>query len=140
MITRMVSVTIYVLNLQNAISFYVDKLGFEIHTDIIIEPGYRWISICIPGQPAQQLMLIPVEEGMLFKGKQVEQMRDLIRQEIFSYALFSCRNLDKTYLHMRSKGIRFLMPPGEGFMQQREAAFVDDSGNWFRLTEEEDAI
>lgn len=140
MITSILSVSVYVLNLESALSFYVNKLGFEVHTSILIEPNLHWASVCTPDQPGHQLMLIPVEEGMIFTGDQVQKMRDLIRQEVFSYGVFQCRNLKRTCSVLKRKGVRFLMEPGEGFLGQYEAAFMDDSGNWFRLTEDVDAV
>lgn len=140
MITNMLSISVYVLNLDSALSFYVNTLGFEVHTNILIEPNLRWASVCTRDNPDQQLMLIPVEEGMLFNGEQVQKMRDLISQEIFSYGVFKCPNLQETCLDLKSKGVKFLMEPGEGFLGQYEAAFMDDSGNWFRLTEDRDAV
>lgn len=140
MITSIVSISVYVLNLESALAFYVNTLGFRVHTDILIGPNLQWVSVCTPCHPDQQLMLIPVEEGMLFSGDQVQKMRDLIRQEIFSYGVFRCRNLKATCASLKNKGVRFLMEPGEGFLGQYEAAFMDDSGNWFRLTEDKDAV
>ena len=140
MITNMNNISIYVLNIESAVSFYVDRLGFAVHTDIMIEPDVRWVSVCTPDQPHMQLLLIPVEEGVLFKGDQVQKMRDLIRQEVFSYGVFRCHNLKTTCAALKNKGVRFLMEPGKGFLEQYEAAFTDDSGNWFRLTEDRDAV
>jgi catechol 2,3-dioxygenase-like lactoylglutathione lyase family enzyme len=140
MITNIVSVTVFVLNLERALSFYVHTLGFEVHTNIFIEPRSRWVSVCTPCHPDQQLMLIPVEEGTLFSGDQVQKMQSLIRDEIFSYGVFRCYNLQDTCNILKSRGVRFLMEPGEGFLGQYEAAFVDDSGNWIRLTQDVDAV
>jgi catechol 2,3-dioxygenase-like lactoylglutathione lyase family enzyme len=140
MLTGLTSITVYVLNLENALKFYVDQLGFQVHTDIVIDSDKRWASVCMPDQPNNQLMLIPVEEGTIFTRKQVENLQDLIRHEIFSYGVFRCSNLRETYVELQKKGVRFLMKPGEGFLGQYEAAFTDDSGNWFRLTEDPDAV
>lgn len=140
MLTGLVSISVYVLNLESALRFYVDQLGFQVHTDIVIDSEKRWASVCMPDQPDNQLMLIPVEEGTIFTRKQVENLQELIRHEIFSYGVFRCSNLDETYRDLQSKGVKFLMRPGEGFLGQYEAAFTDDSGNWFRLTEDPDAV
>jgi hypothetical protein len=85
-------------------------------------------------------MLIPVEEGIIFNSEQVKTMRELIRHETFSYGVFRCRDLQTTCKELKNKGVRLLMEPGEGFLGQYEAAFADDSGNWFRLTQDADAI
>lgn len=140
MLTGLASITVYVLNLENALKFYVNRLGFQVHTDIVIDSEKRWASVCMPNHPENQLMLVPVEEGTIFTRKQVENLQDLIRHEIFSNGVFRCSNLNETYLDLQKKGVRFLMKPGEGFLGQYEAAFTDDSGNWFRLTEDPDAV
>ena len=140
MLTNLISISVYVLNLERALGFYVDKLGFQVHTDIIIGAQCRWASVCMPGHHDKQLMLIPVEEGGIFSGQQVNNMQELIRNEIFSYGMFYCTNLEETYKLLRSKGVHFLMKPGLGFLGQYEASFTDDSGNWFRLTQDPDAV
>jgi catechol 2,3-dioxygenase-like lactoylglutathione lyase family enzyme len=51
MITRLTHVTIWVKNQDDALRFYVDKLGFSVHTDdSTTMPGYRWLTVA----PAQQ--------------------------------------------------------------------------------------
>ncbi len=140
MVIKMNNISIYVLNLESAVSFYVDKLGCKVHTHILIESGTRWVMVYPPGQPDLQLMLIPVEEGLLFNGLQVLKLRELIGQEAFSYGVFKCKHLRATYEDLKAKGVRFLLEPGEGFLGQYEAAFMDDSGNWFRLTQDDDAV
>jgi len=132
--------SVYVLNLENALKFYVDQLGFRIHTDIVIDASKRWASVCMPSEPNKQLMLIPVEEGAIFTKEQAKNLKDLIRHEVFSSGVFRCNNINETYDSLSRKGVKFLMKPGEGFLGQYEAAFTDDSGNWFRLTEDPDAV
>lgn len=140
MLTGLISITVYVLNLESALRFYVNILGFEVHTDIVLDSEKRWASVFMPSDPGKQLMLIPVEEGIVFTKRQVDALRELIRLEAFSYGVFRCRNLRDTYNALKGKGVRFLMEPGVGFLGQYEAAFMDDSGNWFRLTEDPDAV
>ncbi|MBD0254635.1 MAG: VOC family protein [Cytophagales bacterium] len=140
MVTRMNNISIYVLNLESATSFYVDKLGCQVRSDIVIDPNTHWLLVCPPDQPDLQLLLIPVENGAVFTGEQARKMRELIGQQLFSYGVFKCRNLKDTYQALKAKGVRFLTAPGDGFLGQYEAAFVDDSGNWFRLTQDGDAV
>jgi catechol 2,3-dioxygenase-like lactoylglutathione lyase family enzyme len=140
MLTNLVSCSVYVLNLEDALDFYVNRLGFQVHTDIIIDSEKRWASVCMPDDPDTQLMLIPVEEGTLFNHDQVAKMRELISHEIFSYGVFRCNDVENTCRELKQKGVRFLMEPGVGFLGQYEAAFSDNSGNWFRLTQEPDAV
>jgi catechol 2,3-dioxygenase-like lactoylglutathione lyase family enzyme len=140
MITSLLNTSVYVLDLETALSFYVSKLGFRVHTDIVIDDDTRWASVCLPTDSTQQLMLIPVEEGKIFNTEDAKALRNLIKNEVFSYGVFRCRNLVETFTELKQNGVRFLMEPGCGFLGQYEASFVDDSGNWFRLTEDGDAV
>ncbi|HEY5825609.1 MAG TPA: VOC family protein, partial [Cyclobacteriaceae bacterium] len=67
MITKLTHSFIYVLDLERAINFYTRKLGLTIHTDIIVN-GDKWVTLCAPEQPDFQILLIVVEEGMIFKS------------------------------------------------------------------------
>ena len=140
MITQVANVTIYVLDLDRAISFYTDKLSFQLFADIRIAGGMRWAALHASGAPSFQLLMIPVEKSAFLNGRQVRQLRGLIEQHIFSYGVFRCRNLLATCDELKSRGVSFLMEPGQGFLGQYEAAFLDDSGNWFRLTQDEGAV
>lgn len=49
-------VGVYVRDQDEAVAFYVDALGFKIHTDVRNGP-YRWLTVQHPDQPAFQLGL-----------------------------------------------------------------------------------
>jgi catechol 2,3-dioxygenase-like lactoylglutathione lyase family enzyme len=51
MIEKMSHATIYVINQQEALDFYRDKLGFEVRTDVSME-GFRWLTVSPKDQPA----------------------------------------------------------------------------------------
>ena len=45
---------LYVRDQDEALAFYVDKLGFKVHTDVRNGP-YRWLTVQHPDQPGFQL-------------------------------------------------------------------------------------
>jgi catechol 2,3-dioxygenase-like lactoylglutathione lyase family enzyme len=47
---------VYVDDQDEALAFYVDKLGFRVHTDVRNGP-YRWLTVQHPDQPSFQLGL-----------------------------------------------------------------------------------
>src|SRR3954469_6048023 len=47
---------LYVRDQDEALAFYVEKLGFKVHTDVR-NGDYRWLTVQHPGQPAFQLGL-----------------------------------------------------------------------------------
>ena len=127
-------VSLFVLNQDSALDFYVNKLGFKVHTDAPMGPGARWLTVCPPDQPDLEIALMPVDEGLMFKKEAVEQMRDLVRKGTFGFGVFECSDLNATYEELKLKGVVFTKPPKKEFYGY-EALFKDDSGNWFSLGE-----
>jgi catechol 2,3-dioxygenase-like lactoylglutathione lyase family enzyme len=48
-IVDVAGVSVPVADQQQALSFYVDKLGFEVHLDVPMEVGGRWIQVAPRG-------------------------------------------------------------------------------------------
>lgn len=47
---------LYVLDQDEALDFYTNKLGFEVHTDADL--GFmRWLTVCLPGDRSRQILL-----------------------------------------------------------------------------------
>ncbi len=135
MIKKLTHSFIYVLELERAINFYTNALGLTIHTDIVVN-GDRWVTLNTPEQTDLQILLVVVEEGMIFKSNQIKQMQQLIKEQTLSFGVFECVNLLAMYEELKAKGVEFCIEPYEnGELKEYEAAFFDDSGNWFRLTE-----
>ena len=56
MFKRITHSFIYVLDQDEALDFYVGKLGLEVHTDADL--GFmRWLTVNVPGQPDRELLL-----------------------------------------------------------------------------------
>ena len=136
MITKMNHVSIFVLNQESVYEFYVNKLGFKVHTDAEMGQGMRWLTVCPPEQPDLEITLLPVVEGMIFKDDAATQMKQLVKNGTFGFGVFECNDLNATYEELKAKGVVFIKPPTKEFYGY-EALFVDDSGNWFSLGEKE---
>jgi len=132
MITRMNHVSIFVLDQDSAYDFYINKLGFKVHTDAPMGPGKRWLTVCAPDQPDLEISLMAIDEGMMFKKDAAEKMRELVKAGTFGFGVFECSDLRATYEELKEKGVEFTKPPTEEFYGY-EALFKDDSGNWFSL-------
>ena len=132
MINKMSHVSVYVLDQESAFDFYVNKLGFKVHTDAPMGPDMRWLTVTTKDQPDLEITLMPIVEGMLFTKESAEQMRQLVKNGTFGFGVFECTDIYATYEEMKAKGIQFKKAPKEEFYGI-EALFVDDSGNWFSL-------
>jgi predicted enzyme related to lactoylglutathione lyase len=136
MITRVNHFSIFVLNQDSAYDFYVNKLGFKVHTDASMGPGMRWLTVTAPEQPDLEITLMPIAEGMNFNKESADKMRELVKAGTFGFAVFQCNDLLATYEELKSKGVKFKKEPKKEFYGF-EALFVDDSGNWFSLGEKQ---
>ncbi|MGY3213121.1 VOC family protein [Mucilaginibacter sp. HD30] len=136
MITKLNHVSVFVLDQDNAYDFYVNKLGFKVHTDAPMGPGMRWLTVCPPEQPDLEISLMAVTEGMMFKKDSAIQMRELVSSGTFGFGVFECKDLIATYEELKAKGVVFTKAPTKEFYGF-EALFIDDSGNWFSLGQTE---
>jgi catechol 2,3-dioxygenase-like lactoylglutathione lyase family enzyme len=137
MITKLNHVSVFVLDQDSAYEFYVNKLGFSVHTDAPMGPGMRWLTVFPPGQPGLEISLMAIKDGMMFTKESAQQMRDLVSNGTFGFGVFECDNLLVTYEELLAKGVEFTKKPTREFYGF-EALFKDDSGNWFSLGEKKD--
>ena len=132
MISKLTHTCVYVLNQDSAYDFYVNKLGFKVHTDAPMGPGNRWLTVTPPEQPELEITLFLVAEGPMFNKETVDIMTKLVKNGTFGAAVFECNDIYATYEELKSKGVEFKKAPKEEFYGI-EALFMDDSGNWFSL-------
>ena len=64
MITRFSHVLLYVLNQDEALAFYTDKLGFLTRIDFRMESGFRWLTVSPAGQPDTQIVLQQIDSRL----------------------------------------------------------------------------
>lgn len=132
MITKLNHVSVFVLNQDSAYEFYVNKLGFKVHTDAPMGKGMRWLTVCAPEQPDLEISLMSIDAGMMFTEESAQQMRALVSKGTFGFGVFECNDLLATYEELKAKGVEFKKPPTKEFYGF-EALMKDDSGNWFSL-------
>src|SRR3989337_1984938 len=107
MITKLNHVSVYVLDQDSAFDFYVNKLGFKVHTDAPMGPGMRWLTVCPPEQPDLEITLMPITEGMMIKGDAPAQVRESVKKGTFGFGVFECNDLNATYEELKAKGVTF---------------------------------
>lgn len=134
MIKSIAHVTVYVLNQDEALVFYRDKLGFEVGSDMTVEGGFRWLTVRTKAQPQLELVLAEPKEGPMFSKESAEKIRSLIEDGAFGAGVFETENCQETYKQLVAKGVEFTQAPTEQFYGI-EAMGKDNSGNWFSLTQ-----
>ena len=134
MITRFSHVSLYVLDQEEALKFYRDKLGFEVRRDATMDNGFRWLTVGPKTQPDLQIVLMAVSESPMFDKEKVTMLRKLIQGGAMGAGVLEVDDCKKTYEELKAKGVEFMSPPTERFYGI-EALLKDNSGNWFSMTE-----
>jgi catechol 2,3-dioxygenase-like lactoylglutathione lyase family enzyme len=123
---------LYVLDQDEALDFYVGKLGLEVNTDADLE-FMRWLTINVPGQPDQEILLeIPGPPGL--DPDTAEQVRELLGKGAVGLAIFTTDDCRGTYEALSAKGVEFAQEPVERFYGI-DCAIRDPFGNHIRITE-----
>ena len=131
MITKLSHATLFVLDQDKALDFYVNKLGFQKKMDMPMGPGMRWLTVG-PATQDLEIVLMPVVPGMI--DKTVGQVKTLLNKGVMGAGVFETDNCRATYEDLKAKGVEFKSEPKEQ-PYGIEALFSDGVGNWFSLTE-----
>jgi predicted enzyme related to lactoylglutathione lyase len=124
---------IYVLDQDEALDFYVGKLGLEVSTDLDL--GFmRWLTVNVPGHPDRQILLEkPGPPAM--DDATAEQVRELLTKGAMGgWLIFTTDDCQKTYETLLARGAEFNQEP----TQQPygiDCALRDPFGNNIRIGE-----
>ena len=122
---------IYVLDQDEALDFYVGKLGLEVHADADL--GFmRWLTVNVPGRPDSHLVLSTPEMG--HDEETAEEIRALVTKGGGSGLIFSVEDCRHTYEELVAKGVEFTQEPTEHFYGL-DCGLRDPSGNPLRFTQ-----
>jgi len=103
--------SIYVLDQDKALDFYVGKLGLEVNTDQDL--GFmRWLTVNVPGDSHQVLLEKPGPPAL--DVKTAEKVRELVSKGASGgHLFFTTTDCRKTYNELRAKGVEFTEEPTE---------------------------
>jgi catechol 2,3-dioxygenase-like lactoylglutathione lyase family enzyme len=128
---------VYVLDQDEALDFYVGKLGLEVHTDAQLE-FMRFLTVNVPGRPDNELIL-SVPGPPLHDDATARALRELIGKGALTAALLTTSDCRATYERLRSMGVEFTQEPTERFYGI-DCALRDPFGNWIRVTQPAEVV
>lgn len=136
MSVRVSHVGLWVHDLEDALAFYTERVGFEIREDVTLEDlgGYRWLTVGAPGQPDMAFTL-NVPGPPLFDPDAADQIIALVAQGKAGGFILQCDDCQATYEELRGRGVEFQQPPTQQFYGI-DAAFRDPSGNSIRMVQQ----
>jgi len=124
---------IFVLDQDEALDFYVAKLGLELVADV--DMGFmRWLTVCVAGQPEREILLeVPGPPAM--DPETAAEVRELVTKGAtglgFILTTDDCR---RTYADLRAKGVEFIDEPVDRFYGT-DVGLRDPFGNNLRITQ-----
>jgi catechol 2,3-dioxygenase-like lactoylglutathione lyase family enzyme len=137
MIQRQSHSTIYVIDQEEALTFYRDKLGFEVRTDMPMTDDLRWLTLSPKGQPDLEIVLMQIAPGPAFSAETAEEMKALVKRGALGIGVFETDDIYGDHERLSKLGVEFVSPPREQFYGI-EAVVKDNSGNWFSLTQRQE--
>ena len=136
MITKLSHVSLFVLDQDKAYTFYVETLGFKVHTDAKMENGFRWLTVTPPDQPDLEIALLaPLAGGSMGYDEETRNaFRVLLEKGALGAGVLNTPDCRATYEELKAKGVYFKSEPKEQFYGT-EAIITDGVGNWFSMTQ-----
>jgi catechol 2,3-dioxygenase-like lactoylglutathione lyase family enzyme len=133
MLNRITHTFIHVLDQDEALDFYVGKLGMSVNTDADL--GFmRWLTVSPPEQPDVQIALMRPGPPA-YDDSTAEQIRELVSKGGAGGGLiFETDDCRQTYDQLRAAGVEFTQEPTERFYGT-DCAFRDPFGNPIRITQ-----
>ena len=125
-------VGLYVRDQDEALTFYVEKLGFSVHTDAR-NGDYRWLTVQHPDQPGFQLGLFAPQPPTVDEAT-ARTLREIVAKGAMPPLVLVVDDCRAAYDEMRGRGVEFTQEPMARFGSV-DANFRDPSGNGWKMLE-----
>jgi catechol 2,3-dioxygenase-like lactoylglutathione lyase family enzyme len=123
-------VGLYVRDQDEALAFYVEKLGFRVHTDVG-SGDYRWLTVQHPEQPSFQLGLFkpgpPAHDAAT-----AQTLNAVVAKGAMPPLVLVVDDCRAAYDRLLARGVEFTQEPIERYGTV-DAGFRDPSGNGWKL-------
>jgi catechol 2,3-dioxygenase-like lactoylglutathione lyase family enzyme len=124
---------VFVFDQDEALDFYVGKLGLEVSSDQNL--GFmRWLTVRVPGDPTRDILLeLPGPPGM--DEKSAATVRELVSKGASGFSVgFTTSDCMKTYETLKARGVEFSEEPTK-HDYGTDIGLRDPFGNHIRIVE-----
>jgi catechol 2,3-dioxygenase-like lactoylglutathione lyase family enzyme len=133
MITKLNVASIYVLDKDEALDFYVNKLGLEKGNDVQ-QGSYRWLTVRVPGGGTEISLEQPGPP--LHDEATAEQLRELITKGAMNGLVFNTDDARGLYETLKARGVTdFTQEPTDHFYGT-DMGIRDPFGNAIRILQQ----
>ena len=123
-------VGLYVRDQEEALAFYVEKLGFRVHTDVR-NGDYRWLTVQHPEQPLFQLGLFKPGPPVI-DAATAQTLSAIVAKGAMPPLVLAVDDCRAAYERMRGRGVEFTQEPMDRYGTV-DAGFRDPSGNGWKM-------
>jgi catechol 2,3-dioxygenase-like lactoylglutathione lyase family enzyme len=125
--------SMFVLDQDQALDFYVGKLGLEVANDVDL--GFmRWLTVRVPGDTDREILLERPGPPAMDDGT-AEQVRELVTKGANAgWVGFTTDDCRKTYEELQAKGVEFTDEPTER-SYGIDCGLRDPFGNAIRISQ-----
>jgi catechol 2,3-dioxygenase-like lactoylglutathione lyase family enzyme len=126
--------SIIVLDQEQALDFYVKKLGLEVGSDVK-QGDFRWLTVRVAGESGTEIQLLepgpPVQDQAT-----ATQLRELVTKGALSGLVFNTDDCKGLYQTLKDRGVTdFVQEPTEHFYGT-DMAVRDPFGNVIRILQQ----
>ena len=131
MINNLNVTTIYVLDKDEALDFYVNKLGLEVGSDFT-QGDYRWLTVRVPGADGTEISL-EQPGSPLHDEATAAQLRELITKGAMTGLVFTTDDARALFETLKERGVAdFTQEPMDHFYGT-DMGVRDPFGNAIRI-------
>jgi catechol 2,3-dioxygenase-like lactoylglutathione lyase family enzyme len=123
-------VGLYVRNQDEALEFYVEKLGFNVHTDVR-NGSFRWLTVQHPDQKNFQLGLFATESPM-HDAATARALNEIVAKGAMPPLVLVVADCRAEHDRLRARGVEFTQAPVDRYGTV-DAGFRDPSGNGWKM-------
>jgi catechol 2,3-dioxygenase-like lactoylglutathione lyase family enzyme len=136
MLKRITHTFMHVLDQDEALDFYVGKLGMVVNTDADMG-SFRFLTVNFPEQPDMELVLM-VPGPPAYDDETAAEIRELVTKGAAGGSvIFETENCRGTYEDLKAKGVEFTQEPTDRFYGI-DCGLRDPFGNALRFTQPPD--
>lgn len=125
-------VGLYVHDQDEALQFYVEKIGFRVHTDAR-NGDYRWLTVQHPDQPDFQLGLFRPQAPTVDEAT-AQNLNEAVAKGAMPPLVLVVEDCQTAFDAMNKRGVEFTQEPIARYGSV-DASFRDPSGNGWKLVQ-----
>ena len=133
---RVQNAQLWVHDQDEALDFYVGKLGWEVRSDVTMPElgGFRWLTVSPTNQPDFAVVLMAIPGPPVMDAATADQVRSLMAKGFAGTVFLVTEDVDGDYQRLSEAGVEFTTAPAD-MPYGRDCGLRDPSGNQLRLAQ-----